>query len=191
MELIRWRTCYSSTRKSLKEDGKGDGGESWSDSRLWRQSKQNLLVDYMWLGRGKEMWKKHWGFQPEVGKLWEEQVLERTQKSVLGQVKFEIPIKLPSEDTNCDVSYTSLEPRGEFGLRCTWKPNLSPAFQYPLQVGSTWLSQHHQLLGVKINLPVASLASLPSSSYIILTLTFVSGLTWPAKVVVIVMSKAT
>lgn len=40
----------------------------------------------------------------------------RTQKSILGQVKFEIPIKLPSEDTNWDVSYTSLEPRGEFRL---------------------------------------------------------------------------
>ena len=41
---------------------------------------------------------------------------EKSEVCWRGQVKFDIPIKVPSEDMEWDVGYISLKPRGEFRL---------------------------------------------------------------------------
>lgn len=53
--------------------------------------------------------------------------MRKNQKFVGGQVKFEIPVKLLSEDMVWGVGYPSLKPRGEFRLEMHMEGRLDPS----------------------------------------------------------------
>lgn len=134
----------------------------------------------MWPGRRKVMWQDMlrtfaWATESidfpftevrkivrgtSFGKKWEVCWGVR-RSSFIYQLSF--PVKIWSGVLVIQV----WSPGKSSGWRCTCKASLFPAFQHPLQGSSTWLSQHHQSLGVRTHLPISSQASSTSSLHII------------------------